>query len=128
MLAAQRLPESLLDEGVTGDVFPIRGVGEVMKGGTDVADVSWVVPTGQVTTACFVLGVPGHSWANTAASGMSIGHKGMIHAAKALAVTAARLILDPDLIGAAKTEFTQSTAGRPYQSPIPEHVTPRVVA
>jgi aminobenzoyl-glutamate utilization protein B len=128
VLAAQRLPESLLDEGVTGDVFPSRGVGEVMKAGTDVADVSWVVPTGQVTTACFVLGTPGHSWANTATSGMSIGHKGMIHAAKALAVTAAQLVLNPDLIDAAKAEFTQSTANRPYQSPIPEHVTPRVLS
>jgi aminobenzoyl-glutamate utilization protein B len=128
VLAAQRLPESLLDEGVTGDVFPIRGVGEVMKAGTDVADVSWVVPTGQVTTACFVLGTPGHSWANTATSGMSIGHKGMIHAAKALAVTAAQLVLNPDLIDAAKAEFSQSTANRPYQSPIPEHVTPRVLS
>jgi aminobenzoyl-glutamate utilization protein B len=128
VLAAQRLPETLLNEGVTGDVFPIRGVGEVMKAGTDVADVSWVVPTGQVTTACFVLGTPGHSWANTATSGMSIGHKGMIHAAKALAVTAAQLILDPSLIEAAKAEFTESTAGRPYQSPIPAHVSPRVVA
>ncbi len=128
VLAAQRLPETLLDEGVTGDVFPVRGLGEVMKAGTDVADVSWVVPTGQVTTACFVLGTPGHSWANTATSGMSIGHKGMLHAAKALAVTAARLILDPSLIDAAKSEFTKSTAGRPYQSPIPAHVVPRVVA
>lgn len=125
VLAAQRLPESLLDEGVTGDVFPIRGEGDVMMGGTDVADVSWVVPTGQVTTACFVLGTPGHSWANTATSGMSIGHKGMIHAAKAMAVTAAQLILDPAKIAAAKAEFDASTAGRPYQSPIPATVTPR---
>jgi aminobenzoyl-glutamate utilization protein B len=125
VLAAQRLPESLLDEGVTGDVFPTRGEGETMMAGTDVADVSWVVPTGQVTTACFPLGVPGHSWANTATAGMSIGHKGMIHAAKAMAVTAANLIQQPELIAAAKTEFEESTKGRPYQSPIPAHVQPR---
>ena len=127
VLAAQRLPESLLDEGVTGDVYPVRGLGEVMKAGTDVADVSWVVPTGQIGTACFVLGVPGHSWANTATAGMSIGHKGMLHAAKALAITAADLIASPDLVAAAQAEFTASTDGRSYQSPIPASVKPRKV-
>ena len=127
MLKAQRLPESLLDEGVTGDVFPIRGEGEIMKAGTDVADVSWVVPTGQIGTACFVLGTPGHSWANTATAGMSIGHKGMIHAAKAMAIAAADLIADPALVAAAQAEFAESTKDRPYQSPIPAHVQPRKV-
>lgn len=125
VLAAHGLDENLLDEGVTGDVFPIHGEGEVMMGGTDVADVSWVVPTGQITTACFVLGAPGHSWANTATSGMSIGHKGMLHAAKAMAVAASELIQNPDLIAQAKTEFEASTKGRSYQSPIPAHVKPR---
>ncbi len=128
VLAAHGLDENLLDEGVTGDVFPIHGEGEVMMGGTDVADVSWVVPTGQITTACFVLGAPGHSWANTATSGMSIGHKGMLHAAKAMASTAAELIKNPALIAQAKAEFDASTKGRSYQSPIPAHVKPRTAA
>jgi aminobenzoyl-glutamate utilization protein B len=125
VLAARGLGEDLLDEGVTGEVFPIHGEGEVMMGGTDVADVSWVVPTGQITTACFVLGAPGHSWANTATSGMSIGHKGMMHAAKAMASAAAELISNPGLISQARAEFDASTKGRPYQSPIPAHVVPR---
>ena len=125
VLKAQRLPESLLDEGVTGDVFPIRGAGEVSTFGTDVGDVSWVVPTGSIGTACFVLGTPGHSWANTATAGMSIGHKGMIHAAKAMAIAAANLISDPELIAAAKADFDAATKDQPYVSPIPEHVQPR---
>jgi aminobenzoyl-glutamate utilization protein B len=33
---------------------------------TDVGDVSWVVPTGQLTTATYVPGTPGHSWQSTA--------------------------------------------------------------
>jgi aminobenzoyl-glutamate utilization protein B len=56
---------------------------------------------------------------------MSIGHKGMLHAAKTMAITAVDAILDPSLIERAKAEFAASTAGRPYQCPIPAHVQPR---
>jgi aminobenzoyl-glutamate utilization protein B len=49
----------------------------------------------------------------------------MIHAAKGMAITAADFILDPQLLQAAKDEFAQSTAGRPYVCPIPPHVQPR---
>ena len=57
----------------------------VSYGSTDVGDVSWVVPTSGFRTATFVPGTPGHSWQSTACAGMSIGHKGMIVAAKTLA-------------------------------------------
>jgi aminobenzoyl-glutamate utilization protein B len=53
---------------------------------------------------------------------MSIGHKGMLHAAKVLAITAADFITDPQLIQQARDEFTASTAGRPYVCPIPDHI------
>jgi len=125
ILAADGLPASMIDDGLTGDVYPITGEGDVMPGSTDVSDVSWIAPTGQVLTTCFVLGAPGHSWANTATAGMSIGHKGMLHAAKAMALTAADLILDPTLLQQAKDEFAESTAGRPFTSPIPPEVKPR---
>jgi aminobenzoyl-glutamate utilization protein B len=91
-----------------------------------VSDVSWITPTGQVTTATWALGIPGHSWAVTATGAMSIGHKGMLHAAKALAICAAEFILDPAMLKRAQEEFATSTAGRPYQCPIPAHVPPPV--
>jgi aminobenzoyl-glutamate utilization protein B len=58
---------------------------------------------------------------------MSIGHKGMLHAAKVMAMTAADAIVDPTIIERAKAEFAESTAGRPYQCPIPADVAPRFV-
>ena len=125
VLASDNLPESLLDEGLSGAVWPIRDAGKVLPGSTDVSDVSWITPTSQVTTACWPLAIPGHSWAITATAGVSIGHKGMIHAAKAMAMTAADFYLDPELRARARTEFEASTAGRPYQCPIPAHVMPR---
>ena len=125
VLTSDDLPLSLLGTGLSGDVWPIRDRDKVMPGSTDVSDVSWITPTSQITTACWSLGVPGHSWAITAAGGMSIGHKGMVHAAKAMAITAARFITDPELLDRAKQEFAKSTEGRPYQCPIPPHVQPR---
>ncbi|MEJ7837952.1 MAG: hypothetical protein WKF81_04005, partial [Thermomicrobiales bacterium] len=98
---------------------------ELGAGSTDVADVSWIAPTGQIRATCFAIGVPGHSWANTATGGVAIGRKGMLHAAKGMAITAADFILDPALLQQAKAEFAASTAGRPYACPIPAHVQPR---
>ncbi len=125
VLASDNLPESLMSEGLSGAVWPIRDAGKVLPGSTDVSDVSWITPTSQVTTACWPLAIPGHSWAITATAGVSIGHKGMIHAAKAMAMTAADFYLDPELRAKARAEFAASTAGRPYQCPIPADVMPR---
>jgi len=75
------------------------------QGSTDVGDVSWTVPTIGFRTATWVPGTPAHSWQAVAAGGMSIGFKGMENASKVLALTAAELFLQPDLISAARAEF-----------------------
>ena len=125
VLKSEQLPESMIDDGLSGEVWPIRDAGTVMPGSTDVSDVSWIAPCSQITTACFPLAVPGHSWAITSTSGVTIGQKGMIHAAKAMALTAADFITDPALLQQAKDEFAESTKGRAYQCPIPADVQPR---
>ncbi len=89
------------------------------RGSTDVADVSWVVPTGQFRTACYTLGIPGHSWGVTSCGGMSIGHKGMLLAAKTLGIAGAMFLTSPDLREAAWDEFKKRLNGRTYRSPIP---------
>ena len=127
ILASEHLPESIVDEGLNGDVWPIRDAGKVLPGSTDVSDVSWITPCSQITTACFPLAVPGHSWAITSTSGVSIGHKGMLHAAKAMAIVGADFITDPDLLAKAKAEFEEATKGRPYACPVPADVQPRKV-
>jgi aminobenzoyl-glutamate utilization protein B len=96
----------------------------VLSGSTDVSEVSWITPTVQVLTTCFALGIPGHSWAGTATGGMSIGHKGMLHAAKTMAVAAADLWDNPDLLTKAKAEHQELTGGRRYKPPIPEGAAP----
>lgn len=65
---------------------------------TDVADVSWVVPTVGLATATWVPGTAAHSWQAVAAGGTTIGYKGMMMAAKTLALTAIDLFNTPTAI------------------------------
>jgi aminobenzoyl-glutamate utilization protein B len=66
-------------------------------GSTDVADVSWVVPTAGLTTATWVPGTAAHSWQAIAAGGTRIGEKGMVVAAKTLALTVVDLLTNAEL-------------------------------
>ena len=77
-------------------------------GSTDVGDVSWRVPTVQLGAATWVPGTPAHSWQAVAAGGTSIGTKGMIVAAKSMALTAAELFQSPATIAAARAEFEKA--------------------
>jgi aminobenzoyl-glutamate utilization protein B len=74
-------------------------------GSTDVADVSWTVPTVGLRTATWVPGTPAHSWQATAAGGMGIGYKGMNVASQTLALMGQELFTNPGLIAAARAEF-----------------------
>ncbi len=86
---------------------------------TDVGDVSWNVPTIGFTAATFVPGVVPHTWQAAACAGMSIGQKGMVVAAKALAVTGADLFSNPQLVQDAKADFARELKGKSYRSEIP---------
>ncbi len=105
-------------------VLPHAPTVMVMPGSTEVADVSQITPTSQLTTCCWPFGTPPHSWQITASSGSQIGFKGMIFAAKALALTALDLLTKPDLLQAAQAEFATSTEGRTYVSPLPDGTVP----
>jgi aminobenzoyl-glutamate utilization protein B len=107
-----------------GANFPVMEGEVVFKGTTDVGDLSQVTPTGSLWTACFPTCTPGHSWANTATSGMSIGHKGMMHAAKILSLTAAEMFTDQSHFKNARAEFEKSMAGKKYKPLIPEGFQP----
>jgi aminobenzoyl-glutamate utilization protein B len=86
------------------------------KASTDLGDVSWRMPTAELNAATWVPGTPAHSWQAVACGGTGIGTKGMMVAAKALALSAVDLFADPSLVAAAKAEFEAKRAGRPYVS------------
>lgn len=76
-------------------------------GSTDVGDISWVVPTAGLSTATWVPGTSAHSWQAVAAGGTDIGSKGMMVAAKTLALMAIELYQRPDVIAAAWEELRE---------------------
>jgi aminobenzoyl-glutamate utilization protein B len=78
-------------------------------GSTDVGDVSWVVPTAGLSTATWVPGTAAHSWQAVAAGGTSIGYKGMMMAAKTLALSMMDVYTNPALIDNAWKEFRGRT-------------------
>ena len=92
---------------VAATVAPFLVFPGAFPGSTDVGDVSWVVPTAGLGTATWVPGTAAHSWQAVAAGGTSIGNKGMLVAAKAMAMTAVDLFTSPDLIAAANEEYQQ---------------------
>ncbi|MBX2817700.1 MAG: amidohydrolase [Saprospiraceae bacterium] len=108
-LYAQKIMESY----PSGDLGPkdaaeIRPFTVVPRGGfasTDVGDISWVTPTTSMSAATWVPGTVAHTWQAIAAGGMSIGHKGMMVAAKTLALSAMDLFSDATLIEAAQAEL-----------------------
>src|SRR5262249_15375192 len=106
---AEELRKTLTDMptialGSQDEIQPMR-IGTVGSASTDLADESWNVPTAQVVAATFVPGVPAHSWQATACAGGSIGLKGMMVAAKTMALTMVDLFSDPSHIQKARTEF-----------------------
>ena len=87
---------------------------------TDVGDLTWFFPVGQLTAATHTYGAPGHSWQIVACTGTSIGEKGMMVAAKAIAGTAADLYRSPDLLQRAREDLKQMVAGQKYITLIPD--------
>ena len=92
------------EEPIVRNLVPYEGTGGCLPVSTDVGDVSYLVPTVQLYTACCASGTPGHSWQMVSQTGCSIGEKGMITAAKVLALTALRLFEKPELLKGAWEE------------------------
>jgi aminobenzoyl-glutamate utilization protein B len=113
------------EEGFVGEVQPLADDVEPATGGsTDVCEVSYITPQGGFSIATAAKSVPWHSWATTACHGMSAGVKGAQAAARVLALTGVDLLTDAELLAAARKDFAERTAGRPYRSPLPADARP----
>jgi aminobenzoyl-glutamate utilization protein B len=125
---ARRLQEPLRAEFALKEQKPLHDAIEALPekgypadgGSTDVGDISWHVPTSGLDTACFAAGSPGHSWQNVAAIGSPIGHKGLLVAAKVLALSAAKVLQDPQALKDARADFQKRLKDRPYTTKIPK--------
>ncbi len=106
------------------DVLPPFKSEVIQPGSTDVGDVSWVAPTGQIFTTCWALGSPGHSWQIVAQGKMGIGQRGMLYAGKVMALSALEFMQNDALRAQAVEEFRQKRAAADYVSPIPDGTKP----
>jgi aminobenzoyl-glutamate utilization protein B len=107
--------------GMQAAVLPLKPIAADPPGGsTDVGDVSWVAPTLHFTLATAPKDVPWHAWPVVAASGMSIGHKGMLYASRTLAATAVDLVENAAVRDAIRTEWAQKTKGVTYKWYVPD--------
>jgi aminobenzoyl-glutamate utilization protein B len=110
--AEERAFAETIRKTLSGQMLPLGSEAEIqpMRDGltyasTDMGDVSWTIPTVQLSAATWVPGTPAHSWQAVAAGGTSIGTKGMMVAAKTMTLTAIDLFLDPTHIRKAREEF-----------------------
>ncbi|MCB0372667.1 MAG: amidohydrolase [Muricauda sp.] len=103
---SKTLGKETLDMATAENIQPYKETARAY-GSTDVGDVSYTVPTAGLGTATWVPGTPAHSWQAVAAGGMSIGTKGMMVAAKTLALTAMDIFKNPKTVEAAKAELEE---------------------
>jgi len=117
--AIQRATEKE-EVGIDMQINPLKETEKhPMGGSTDVGDVSFVVPTIRLGVTTAPKGTPWHSWAVVATGGMSIGHKGMLYATKALSMTMIDLYKNPQLIEDVKAEFLERKGDYVYEGMVP---------
>ncbi|MCI6255037.1 MAG: amidohydrolase [Clostridiales bacterium] len=116
----EELTETPLDQ-VIGEYDP--KVCPLVKGATDLGDVSYITPTAKLNVATNALGTVLHTWQMTAQTKSSIGHKGMLVAGKVMALATIRVMEDEAILKAAREEFQQKNGGV-YNCPLPEGAAP----
>ena len=108
------------DVALSERIEPIRDAPVKRKGSTDVGEISWRVPTGGLRVASWTYGAPAHSWHVVACTGSSIGEKGMLLAARALAFTAIDLVTQPDELQKAREDFQKRRGTEEFRSLLPK--------
>ena len=107
--------------GMDSEIKPLEATKEHPGGGsTDVGDVSWNVANINLGVTTAPKDTPWHSWAVVACGGMSIGHKGLVYASKALAFTMVDLFEDPKKVEEVKAEYKERKGDHSYKAMIPE--------
>lgn len=105
--------------GMDSKISPLRETDENPGGGsTDVGDVSWNVPNINLSATVAPKDTPWHSWAVVACGGMSIGHKGLVYASKAMAMTMTDLFENPKMVEEVKEEFKTRKGSVVYEAMI----------
>jgi aminobenzoyl-glutamate utilization protein B len=123
--AGRETARRLRERPIADELLPYGPSDFVLPGSTDVGDVSWIVPTGQIWIATWPNHTPGHSWQVVSSGVTPLAHKGTLHAGKVLAAAAADFFEHPELIERAKEELRTRLDGHSYRCAIPDDVMPQ---
>ena len=116
--------EEILERPLDSEVHPFDASKVRLEAGsTDVGDVGYAVPTLNLNVAACCFGNVGHTWQMTAQSCSPLAHKGLLTAAKVLALSCVRTMEQPEVIEAAKAEVKKRNGGN-YTCPLPDYVKP----
>ena len=117
---AKKIRETFQDSQASissaASILPLRTEVNIWPASTDVGDVSYVTPTVGLYAATWVPGTSAHSWQAVACGATPIGMKGMIVAAKTMALTGIDLFSDPIVLQKAKAELVQSVGEYKYHA------------
>lgn len=116
--------EEILERPLDSEIHPFNPDKiKQVAGSTDVGDVGYATPTLNINIATACIGNVGHSWQMVAQSCSPIAHKGLLTAAKVMALSCIRTMDRPDVIEAAKKEVIKRNGGK-YTCPLPDSVLP----
>ena len=116
--------EEIMERPLDSEIHPFSpDKVKLTAGSTDVGDVGYAAPTLNICVATACVGNVGHSWQMVAQSCSPIAHKGLLTAAKVMALSCIRTMDRPDVIEAAKKEVTKRNGGH-YTCPLPDSVKP----
>ncbi|MFM9367914.1 amidohydrolase [Streptomyces sp. Da 82-17] len=125
---AKELQKSLglPEKGLHAEIGELKPPNPVFMGGgsTDVADISWNVPTVSMGAALAPIGTKMHTWSTAACAAAAPGRAAVLAAAKYLAATAVDLVTQPERLRAVKEEFAERTEGVSWKTALPEGYEP----
>jgi aminobenzoyl-glutamate utilization protein B len=116
------------EKGLKTEVGKLQPPSESRRsyGSDDIAEVSWNLPTVVLRFPGNIPGMIGHHWSSGIAMATPIAHKGAAAGAKAHAMTALDLLLNPELLKSAQAYFAEQTKTVKWQSLIPAGTAPPV--
>ncbi|MEL1136104.1 amidohydrolase [Desulfitobacterium sp. THU1] len=112
------------DKDIIDFLYPYEPNEIVAMGSSDLADVSWNVPTVSFQAVTYAKDTSPHSWQQVAQGKANLCHKGLLHAGKVMALAGAELLENPELLTKMKEEFDRRRDGEVYVCPIPPDVKP----
>lgn len=118
-------PERFRQTALIGEAAPFRTSDSCGFGSTDVGDVSYCTPTGQLNITAFANGTPAHSWQVTAQGKCGAMHKALVTAGKVLALSAVNLMEQPEILRQAREEYRKKTGGS-YICPVGMDAAPEI--